>query len=100
MGEQIAIVSLILAYGLGVGFMVQFTTLNTLLQTRVDDNFRGRVMALYSLTFFGFAPFGNLLIGYLGEKLNLGLAMLLFASCSLLLSRLVLVKAPQIQDLP
>ena len=92
--------SLILAYGLGVGFMVQFTTLNTLLQTRVDDNFRGRVMALYSLTFFGFAPFGNLLIGYLGEKLNLGLAMLLFASCSLLLSRLVLVKAPQIQTLP
>ena len=93
-------VSLILAYGLGLGFMVQFTTLNTLLQTRVADEYRGRVMALYSLTFFGFAPFGNLLIGYLGEKLNLGMAMLLFAVCSLVLSRLVLSKAPQIQTLP
>jgi MFS family permease len=92
--------SLLLAYGLGLGFMLQFTTLNTLLQTAVDDEFRGRVMALYSLTFFGFAPLGNLLIGYLGEKFNLGLAMLIFAVCSLVLSRLVLIKTPQIQKLP
>jgi MFS family permease len=93
-------VSLLLAYGLGVGFMVQFTVMNTLLQTRVDDNFRGRVMALYTITFFGFAPFGNLLIGYLGEKFSLGAALLIFAACSLFLSRLVLAKTPQIQSLP
>lgn len=92
--------SLLLAFGLGVGFMVQFTTLNTLLQTRVEDSFRGRVMGIYSLTFFGFAPFGNLLIGFLGEKLGLGFAMLLFALCSLILSRLILVKNPEIQNLP
>jgi MFS family permease len=91
--------SLVLAYGLGVGFMVQFTTLNTLLQTRVEDSFRGRVMGLYTLTFFGFAPFGNLLIGFLGEKLGLGFVMTLFAVCSLVLSRLVLVKTPEIQKL-
>ncbi|HLO28305.1 MAG TPA: MFS transporter [Anaerolineales bacterium] len=91
--------SLVLAYGLGVGFMVQFTTINTLLQTRVEDSFRGRVMGLYTLTFFGFAPFGNLLIGFLGEKLGLGIAMTLFAVCSLILSRLVLMKTPEIQKL-
>ena len=28
---------------------------------------RGRVMSLYSLTFFGFAPFGNLAVGALAE---------------------------------
>lgn len=91
--------SLLLAYGLGVGFMVQFTTLNTLLQTRVEDSFRGRVMGIYTLTFFGFAPFGNLLIGFLGEKLGLGIAMTFFAACSLILSRLVLMKTPEIQKL-
>jgi MFS family permease len=91
--------SLLLAYGLGVGFMVQFTTLNTLLQTRVEDKFRGRVMGLYTLTFFGFAPFGNLLIGYLGEKLGLGVAMVIFALLSLVLSRVVLMKTPEIQKL-
>ena len=91
--------ALVLAYGLGLGFMVQFTTINTLLQTRVEDSFRGRVMGLYTLTFFGFAPFGNLLIGFLGEKLGLGIAMTLFAICSLILSRLVLMKTPEIQKL-
>ncbi len=50
--------SLVLAFGLGLGFMIQFTTINTLLQTRVEDEFRGRVMGLYTITFFGFAPFG------------------------------------------
>jgi MFS family permease len=91
--------ALVLAFGLGIGFMVQFTTINTLLQTRVEDGFRGRVMGLYTLTFFGFAPFGNLLIGFLGEKLGLGIAMTLFAVCSLILSRLVLMKTPEIQKL-
>ena len=91
--------SLVLAYGLGIGFMMQFTTLNTLLQTRVEDAFRGRVMGLYTITFFGFAPFGNLLIGFLGEKLGLGIAMTLFAVCSLILSRLVLIKIPEVQKM-
>jgi MFS family permease len=92
-------VSLLLAYGLGLGFMAQFTTINTLLQTRVHDDFRGRVMGLYTITFFGFAPFGNLLIGFLGQKFGLTLAMTLFAVCSLILSQLVLMKTPTIKEL-
>jgi MFS family permease len=92
--------SMLFAYGLGMGFMIQFTTINTLLQTRVEDEFRGRVMGLYTITFFGFAPFGNLLIGFLGEKLGLGIAMTLFAIGSLVLSRLVLRRTPEIQKLP
>ncbi|MFT3895783.1 MAG: hypothetical protein QM730_29545 [Anaerolineales bacterium] len=65
----------------------------------MHDDFRGRVMGLYTLTFFGFAPFGNLLIGYLGEKIGLGIAMTLFAILSLILSRLVLTKTPELQKL-
>jgi MFS family permease len=91
--------SLILAYGLGAGFMVQFTTINTLLQTRVEDTFRGRVMGLYTITFFGFSPFGNLLIGFLGEKWGLAIAMTLFAVCSLVLSQLVLFRTPEVKKL-
>src|ERR1051325_1189255 len=91
--------ALVLAYGLGLGFMVQFTTINTLLQTRVEDSFRGRVMGLYTITFFGFAPFGNLLIGFLGQQLGLGIAMTIFAVCSLILSRFVLIRTPEVQKL-
>jgi MFS family permease len=92
--------SLILAFGLGVGFMVEFTLINTLLQTRVDDRLRGRVMGLYTLTFFGFAPFGNLAVGALSQRIGLSYAMTLFAVIGLLLSLIVMRKYSQIRSLP
>ena len=92
--------SLVLALGLGVGFMVEFTIINTLLQTRVDDQLRGRVMALYTITFFGFAPFGNLAVGVLAERIGLSYAIALFAIIGLVLSLIVMRKIPQIRSLP
>ena len=93
-------VNLILAFGLGVGFMLEFTMINTLLQTRVEDHLRGRVMALYTLTFFGFAPFGNLAIGALSESIGLSTAIAIFAFISLILTLIVLIKIPRIKKLP
>ena len=92
--------SLILAFGLGFGFMTEFTMMNTLLQTRVADALRGRVMALYTLTFFGFAPFGNLAIGALSNSIGLSPAIGLFALATLLLAIALLRKVPQIRELP
>ncbi len=92
--------SLTLAVGLGVGFMVQFTMINTLLQTRVEDHLRGRVMALYSLTFFGLAPFGNLAVGILSESIGLSLSMAIFAGISLVFALVILKWIPQIKELP
>jgi uncharacterized membrane protein len=57
-------------------------------------------MGLYTITFFGFAPFGYLAIGALGEKYGLTFAMTLFAILSLVFSRLVLMRAPEMQKLP
>jgi MFS family permease len=91
--------SLLLAYGLGAGFILQYTTINTLLQTLVDDDFRGRVMGFFTITFLGFAPIGNLLIGFLSEKLDLGIVITLFAICSLILSGIILLKTPELQKL-
>ena len=53
----------------GFGMMVQMASCNTILQTLVDDDKRGRVMALYAMTFAGMAPFGSLLAGSLGASL-------------------------------
>jgi MFS family permease len=47
----------------GAGFMVQMAATNTVLQTLVDDRLRGRVMAFYTMAFFGTAPIGSLLAG-------------------------------------
>ncbi len=56
-------VSLALLVVTGIGFMVQMAASNTVIQTLVRDEMRGRVMAFYSMSFMGMAPFGSLLAG-------------------------------------
>jgi MFS family permease len=91
--------ALLLSFGLGVGFMLTFTIINTLLQTNVDDKMRGRVMGLYTLTFFGFAPFGNLAIGILAEQWNMSFTIFLSAACALILSAIVILLVPQLRKM-
>jgi predicted MFS family arabinose efflux permease len=91
--------SLLESFGLGLGFMLQFTLINTLLQTRVEDRMRGRVLALYTLSFFGFAPFGNLAIGWVAEAVGLSPTIAISALIALLLSLVVLRMAPFLRRL-
>jgi MFS family permease len=92
--------AMVLALLLGVGFMVTFTLINTLLQTRLVDEMRGRVLSLYTLTFYGFTPFGNLLIGSLSERWGLSTAITASAAASLVLSALVILSTKQVRQLP
>jgi len=54
----------------GFGFIMQFTSSNTVLQTIVDDDKRGRVMSLYTMAFFGMIPLGNLFAGALASHIG------------------------------
>jgi MFS family permease len=49
----------------GAGMMVQMAASNTLIQTMVDEDKRGRVMSFFGMAFQGAAPFGSLLAGWL-----------------------------------
>jgi MFS family permease len=49
----------------GFGMMVHMASSNTILQTIVDDDKRGRVMSLYTTAFMGMAPLGSLVGGSL-----------------------------------
>lgn len=49
---------------------------NTLLQSRVRDDMRGRVMAALSMTFLGIAPLGSLAVGSLAH--GIGIRPMLF----------------------
>jgi len=51
--------------------------INTLLQSMVEDEFRGRVMSVFMITFAGVMPFGNLLAGIMAQILGASLAVLL-----------------------
>jgi MFS family permease len=49
---------------LGLGQILLMAAGNTLLQTIVDEDKRGRVMSFYSLSFMGMMPLGNLMAGF------------------------------------
>ena len=93
-------ISFVLEFGMGAAFMIEYTMINTLLQTLVEDGMRGRIMGLYTITFLGFAPFGNLVLGALSSRIGLSVAITLFAAASLVLSQLVFRRVPQVGSLP
>jgi len=78
-------VALLVLMAAGWAFMSLFNMLNTLIQSIVPDDLRGRVLSIYSLSFFGLVPLGSLLAGsaasLVGEPLTVlasGVVLLLF----------------------
>lgn len=63
--------SALLLMGLGASALIAVNATNALLQQSVPDAWRGRVIALYSMSFAGTAPIGGLLAGYLAEHIGL-----------------------------
>jgi len=62
--------ALIFATISGFGMMSQITISNTLIQTTVDPNMRGRVISFYAMAFFGMQPLGGLLIGSISQLIG------------------------------
>ena len=54
----------------GFGLMVHMASSNTILQTLVDHDKRGRVMSLYTVAFMGMTPLGSLLAGALAARVG------------------------------
>jgi MFS family permease len=61
----------------GLGMIVQLATSNTVLQTIVDDDKRGRVMSLYTMAVMGMTPFGSILGGALAHRISVPTTFLL-----------------------
>jgi MFS family permease len=61
-----------------VGFssVTAIALVNTLLQTKVEDRFRGRVMSVFMITFAGMMPFGNLIAGGLAHTMGVSFAVM------------------------
>jgi MFS family permease len=62
--------SAVLLVPAGFSMMIQMASSNTLVQSMVPNNLRGRVMAVYSMMFMGMAPIGALLAGALAGRLG------------------------------
>ncbi len=68
--SRVLAVSIALLFFAGFGLIVQTASSNTILQTIVKDDMRGRVMSLYAMAFAGMAPFGSLLGGALSSRIG------------------------------
>ncbi len=62
--------SMALMFCAGYGMMQQIVGSNTILQTIVADDKRGRVMSFYSMSVFGFLPIGSLFAGSIAARIG------------------------------
>jgi MFS family permease len=69
--------SLILLLATGFGMITQMAFNNTILQTILPDERRGRVMSNFTMAFVGMAPFGSLIAGTLANKIGAPVTVLI-----------------------
>ncbi|MBL8290815.1 MAG: MFS transporter [Bryobacterales bacterium] len=76
---------------LGFGIFRQLASTNSLIQSTIPDDYRGRIMSLYSMTVVGMLPLGNLAAGaaahLIGVRWTVAAGALLSAAAALLWRR-------------
>jgi MFS family permease len=72
-------------------------TNNAMVQSRVPDELRGRVMGIYSLMFMGGGPIGSLLVGEVASWISEPTTALLCAGALVLFAVFILVRRPEVR---
>ncbi|MFH2057176.1 MAG: MFS transporter [bacterium] len=68
--SELLLLSLLLLFVIGFGQMIEMALSNTILQTIVDEDKRGRVMSLYTVSIMGMMPLGSLLAGSVASHIG------------------------------
>ena len=86
--------------GLGAGGVLLMASGNTVVQSLVDDDKRGRVMSLFAMAFTGTTPLGNLLIGQLaGSRVGVRWTMGGCGVCCVLCAAVYYTRLPRLRAL-
>lgn len=101
-GVMLAVFATLESFPVAMGFLVLagffqivlFSSSNTLIQTMVPDNLRGRVMSIYSMVFMGAAPLGALFAGSIGERIGAPLVVTLCGAIMLTGSAFFTLRLP------
>ena len=72
-------------FSMGLGGVLLMASSNTVIQTVVDNQMRGRVMALFTMSFTGTAPLSNLVMGWIAQRIG-GATVLAFTGSICVLS--------------
>jgi MFS family permease len=91
--------SLVFLFVAGFGMMTQIASSNTIVQTIVDEDKRGRIMSLYAMSLLGMMPFGSLLAGAVAGKIGVQNTLLLGAVFCIIGSLIFASKLRQLREL-
>ena len=83
----------------GASSVTAVSLINTILQAIVPDEFRGRVMSVFMLTFAGFMPFGNLIAGVLSEPFGVSFVVMASGIICTIFFIIIGLAYPQIRNL-
>jgi len=72
----------------GFGMMSQITISNTIIQTTVSQNMRGRMISFYAMAFFGMQPLGGLIVGSVSQWIGVPATVLAEGCVALLIGAL------------
>ena len=92
------LLSLVLMVIIGLGMMLQMASSNTILQTIVDDDKRGRVMSFYTMAFMGTAPFGSFLAGGLASSLGAPITLIIGGVSCIIGAFIFTYKLPELKN--
>jgi MFS family permease len=97
--SRILWLSLFMMFLVGFGGILQIASSNTILQTIVEDDKRGRLMSLYTMSFLGILPFGNLASGALADRIGAPDTLMIGGFCCILGSLVFSKQLPKLRRL-
>lgn len=97
--SQVFWLSFLVLVPTGLGMMVQMAASNTVVQTVVDEDKRGRVMSFFTMAFFGTVPFGSLFAGVMADRFGAANTIAVGGATCILGSLLFLRKLPELRRL-
>lgn len=91
--------SLLALVGVGITMIPQLALCNILIQSNIPDEFRGRVMSVYTLLFYGMHPLGGLIFGGLAERFTAPMSIATGAGFVLMMALVTQMFVPELKKL-
>ena len=95
--SKMLILSFLMMFITGFGMIVQMASSNTILQSIVEEDKRGRVMSIYTTAIIGMAPLGNLFAGSLASWIGAPNTFIISGIACIIGSLIFAMKLPQIR---
>jgi MFS family permease len=91
--------SLLVLPFVGGGMMVTMAATNTIIQTIVTEELRGRVMSFYTMAFLGTAPIGSLIAGLAADRIGPTRTILVGGICCLVVVVWFAFRLPKVREI-